>query len=149
EAVGARLLLDNSATNYSGSMLAVLDRINRDTSSSPLFRAWLFARCCNLMDLRPIEWGAPWAPALATDRQRLKSLGAQSLRSGDWLVPARQQAFGPSLEEHFTLARKVSYEEQARFLYELTRRACDAGFTLAGHVDGSSKPILANALTGA
>jgi hypothetical protein len=143
EAIGARQFLESSATNFGGGVLALLDRINRENRASPLFRAWLAVRFCELMDLRPGDWGAPWTPALRSDRQRLKELGADTLHSGDWMVPTRQQALASALEGHFAKARQVSYVEQARFLYELSRRVRDSGFTLVGHVDALGKPVVA------
>jgi hypothetical protein len=139
EIVGGKQLLDASGTNYSGSLLATLDLLNRDEQSSPLFRAWLAWRLISLLELRPVEWGTAWAPAVTADRQRLAALGAESLRSGDWLVPARQRDLGPGLEAYFRQARQVSYADQARFLFELARRATDAGFALAGHADAAGQ----------
>jgi len=48
------------------------------------------------------------------------------------------------LENHFKTARAVSYLAQARFLHALARQTADAGFALAGHVDGNGKPALAS-----
>ena len=143
ETVGLKRLFDNSGTNYTAALLRVLDQINREQGSSSLFRAWLALRLHECLELRPVPWGAPWAPAAATDRQRLRELGAETIRSGDWLVPARQRELGERLENHFQTARAVSYLAQARFLHTLARLTADAGFALAGHVDGNGKAALA------
>jgi hypothetical protein len=143
DAVGLRQLLDSGNTNYTTALLRVLDQVNREPNSSPLFRAWLSLRLHELLEFRPVLWGAPWSPTLAADRLRLRELGAESLRSGDWMIPSRQQALSERLQAHFRAAGQVSYVTQARFTYTLARQATETGFAMAGHVDGSGKPVLA------
>lgn len=143
EAVGLKQLLDGGNTNFTIGLLRVLDQVNQESNSSPLFRAWLAVRLHELLEVRPVLWGAPWTPALAADRQRLRELGAENLRSGDWMIPARQQALNEPLQAHFRAAGQVSYVTQARFIYTLARQATETGFVMAGHVDGRGKPALA------
>jgi hypothetical protein len=141
--VGLQDLLDaRGGTNYAGSLLAILDRLNQETAGSPLLRAFLALRAQELLELRPADGGAAWAPALAVDRQRLLSLGADSIRSGDWLVPARIQELAGPLEAHFVQARKVSYLQQAKFQRELARRAVSAGWVLVGHAGTNGLPAV-------
>ena len=143
ETVGLRQLLDGGNTNYTTALLRVLDQVNREPNSSPLFRAWLTLRLHEMLELRPVLWGAPWSPAVAADRLHLRALGAENLRSGDWLIPARQQEMYERLQAHFRAAGQVSYLTQARLFHSLARQATEAGFALAGHVDGTGKPALA------
>ena len=143
ERAGLKDLIDSrSGTNYAGSLLGILDRLNQETSASPLIRAYLALRLGELMELRPAEWGAAWTPALAADQRRLRQLGADSVRSGDWLVPTRVEALAKPLAAHFQEAAKTSYQQQAKFLSTLACRAVDAGFALAGHADAAGQPVL-------
>ena len=145
ERLGLKELIDTrGGTNYSGSLLAALDRINQENSASPVFRAYLALRLGELMDLRAAEWGAAWAPALAADQRRLRQL-AGAVRSGDWLVPARVEALRKPLDEHFKQAAKISYQRQAKFLSTLARRTAEAGFAFAGHADAAGQPVLPKA----
>lgn len=142
ERVRLKQLMDQDGAKYLEPLLGILDALNRETESSPLFRAFLALRLCEIIELRPVEWGGAWSPALAADRQRLQELGAGALQSGDWMCPDRARPLERALEEHFQRARQVSYWQQARFLYELTRRTVAAGVALAGRADALGKPLL-------
>lgn len=142
ELAGLKQLFDSSGANYGGALLNILDQINREEKSSPLFRAWLALRLLELLELRPVSWGAAWSSAVIADWQRLRELGVGDLRSGDWLVPTRQREWEGRLEEYFKATRSVSYVAQARFLHALACRASEAGFALVGHVASDGKPPL-------
>jgi hypothetical protein len=149
ERLGLKELIDTrTGTNYSGSLLSALDRINDERAANPVFRAYLALRLGDLMELRATEWGAAWAPALAADLRRLRQLtgtGASTndtLRSGDWLVPVRVEALRRPLEAHFQQAGRISYQRQGKFLSTLARRAMETGFALAGHADATGQPAL-------
>lgn len=142
ERVGMKLLIDSrTGVNYGMSLLVILDNINRESAGSPLFRAYLALRVHEIMELRPHVWDAHWAPNAALDRELLRGLGAEAIKSGDWLAPGRATN-GARLEQHLTQARQVSYREQAKFLSALARRTVAAGFALAGHADAAGQPVL-------
>ncbi len=141
--IGLRTLIESgTSTNFSAPLLSMLDAINRTDLGSPLCRAFLALKLHELMDLRPHDWDAHWAPQAATDRQRLQELGAASIASGDWMDSRRTTALAQQLEKHFTAARRVSYPQQAAFLVGLAREAAHAGFLLVGNADAAGNPHL-------
>jgi hypothetical protein len=142
--LGISQLIDSrGGSNYTMSILVVLDQLNEEREGSALFRAYLAARLFRLMDLRPAEWGLHWAPTAAADRVHLRELGADDLVSGDWLVPAKIQAMNKKFEDHFVQARRVSYVKQAVFLNQLAAQAKEKGFQMVGHVSREGKAVLA------
>jgi hypothetical protein len=137
---GLKLLIDSrTGTNYSGSLLGILDALNRDPAGNPLFRAFLALRIHAMMELRRHSWDAHWAPNAALDLRRLRELGAESIKSGDWMLPGGRDHLVAKLEEHFTQARRVSYLQQAKFHSTLARRAVEAGFSHVGHADAEGQ----------
>jgi hypothetical protein len=143
ERVGMKGLFDSrTGTNYTATLLGILDAINRETAGSPLFRAYLALRVHEIMELRSQAWGAYWAPNAAQDHRNLHELGADAIVTGDWLVPGRQANLLGGIEGHFVKARRVSYRQQAKFLNALARRTVEAGFSLAGQVGAGGQPVL-------
>ena len=141
--IGLRTLIESgTSTNFSAPLLSLLDAINRTDLGSPLCRAFLALKLHELMDLRPHDWDAHWAPQAARDRQRLRELGATSIASGDWMDSRRTTVLAQQLEAHFTAARRVSYSQQAAFLIALARESAHAGFLLVGNADAAGKPHL-------
>jgi hypothetical protein len=141
--IGLRTLIDSgTSTNFSASLLTLLDAINRTDLGSPLCRAFLALKLHELMDLRSHDWDAHWAPQAARDRQRLRELGAAGIASGDWMDSRRTTALAQQLEAHFAAARRVSYSQQAAFLVALAREAAHAGFLLVGNADAAGNPHL-------
>jgi hypothetical protein len=141
--VGLKTWIESgTSTNFSAPLLSILDAINRTDLGSPLCRAFLALKLHELMDLRPHDWDAHWAPQAAQDRQRLRELGAASIASGDWMDSRRTTALAQQLEGHFATARRVSYPQQAAFLLGLAREAAHAGFLLIGNADAAGTPHL-------
>lgn len=141
-------LIGGETGDYQKPILQLLDQLNQEKSSA-VFRAIVSLRLFALADLRRREWGLVWCPDAAKHIQAIKDLGAQSLRSGDWMIPSVRDKMTPSgetienaLSKHFTAACAVSLEKQARFLQELTHDACAAGFAFAGFVESDGRPVL-------
>ncbi|MEI7731834.1 MAG: hypothetical protein WCO56_19840 [Verrucomicrobiota bacterium] len=130
-------------TNCTDNFLGVLDGINRlqDQGVNALFQAYLALRLHQCLELRPIEWGVPWAPSLTADRKRLEEMGAKIIASGDWFVPNKVQMWTNLLHAHFAKARQLSYVNQGFCLRDLAKRTLDAGFAVAGYVDLNGQPI--------
>jgi len=134
EKIGFGNLIDSQTGAYQTALLEILDRVNRETNSSPLFRAFLAMKLYNMIDVRPVEWGYIWCPAAAADRQRLVDLGAGRLQSGNWYVPSLIQSEGDRFEKYFESVRATSYMKQARFYQTLAQRLDSADFSFAGYV---------------
>ncbi len=143
--LGLADLIDPNTGNYQKSILQLLDQLNGDDDSSALFRAYVSLQLYALAELRPAEWGLQWSPSVSVHIQTLKDLGAQSLRSGDWMVHSQVALYREPLESYFEKARATSLEKQARFFQLLTRQACDVGFAFAGFVDAKGSPVLSQA----
>lgn len=142
---GLHDLIHGTPSRFRRPLLQCLDLLNTETEVSSVFRAFLALRLHRIMELQPGAWGVPWAPALAAHRQRLIELGAADIQSGDWLVPDVNRRLAARLEEHFRLARQVSYVRQARHLQPAILRAYREGFAFAGFVDAAGHLVLADA----
>jgi hypothetical protein len=140
---GLAQLLDPSAGGSSFGVLQVLDAAKDDTTASPLFRAWLSIRLYRIASLQPHEWGVSWAPAAAADHQKLIALGAEQIRSGDWLQPRLNAQRGVAFERFFAQARALSYVSQARFHHKLSNIVLEHGLRLCGYakLDGGAKLV--------
>jgi hypothetical protein len=121
------------------SLLQVLDSVNNDTNSSPLFRAWVSILLHQTMSLQPLAWGLQWAPAAAGDYQQLVALRADDIHSGAWLNPELEAQQGPKLERFFGTVRKRSYVEQAKLHHELAVAAIQSELRFCGYarLDGT------------
>ncbi len=133
---------------YQFPLLKKLDELKTGREDSPLFRAYLFLRLCELMDLQPEGWGVPFAPSLAADRERLVSAGGSEVRSGDWYVPTRGQRLATPLQKVFEQAASISYWEQAQTSAKVFRATLAAGVRYVGYVDADGKLRAGETTTG-
>jgi hypothetical protein len=139
ERLGLGDLIDPNTGNYQKPILQLLDQLNHETNASAVFRAVVTLRLFDLAEARPEEWGLRWCPG--ADPQGLKDLGAQDLKSGDWLVRAQVAKYEAPLQKYFQRAGALSLEKQAKFLQQIVRETCAAGFSYAGYVDGDGRPV--------
>jgi hypothetical protein len=144
--LGVGKLLGPNGDSYTASLLTILDAIERSDEGSPIFRAYLFLRLSELMDLQPEAWGLTFAPAIAVQRATIINLAGGPLQSGDWFVARKANDLNPKLARLFTSARSISYAKQAQGLLALDREVADAGLKYAGFVGPDSKPVLCEAL---
>src|SRR3954467_114408 len=140
--LGLNELIDSNTGHYRKSILELLDGLLQDTDSSALFRAFVSLKLFEIADMRPAEWGLQWSPSATLHLQALKSLGAQNLHSGEWLVTNLVDQYIGPLEEYFRRVRSLSFEKEARFFQRLARRACETGFDFAGFVDPHGETVL-------
>ena len=137
-AVGLEKVLTGNA--YAKPLLEVLDAVKDSREGSPLFRAYLFLRLVEVMNLQPNAWGLTFCPAARADAAQIRSLAGGPLDSGDWFVPARVKASSQPLEQFFASLGAVSYARQAEGLLTLMRSAAKEGLQYAGFVDLDGKP---------
>jgi len=71
-------------------------------------------------------------PGLRPHLKALKDLGAEDLKSGDWLVPAQSAKYETPLLRYFARVRDLHLENQAQFLQLLLRETCVEGSPLRG-----------------
>jgi len=136
------VLIDTNTGKFTKSILQLMDELARDTSSISIFRAFVTLKLFSIAEVRPAEWGLYWAPGAADRIQNLNALGANDLRSGDWLVPGRYPIYQQRLDDYFNQIRDDSLEKQARFFQMLAHRACTAGFSYAGFADSGGEPLV-------
>jgi len=142
EHLGLGELIDANTGNYQKPILLLFDQLNKETKASSIFRAFVTLKLLAVAELRPEEWGLQWSPAAAAHFQALTKLGAREIQSGDWLVPDRSDKLERPLQEYLARACAVPMEQQARFLQQLARETCASGFTFAGFMDSSGRPVL-------
>jgi hypothetical protein len=142
ERAGLSRLIDANSGKYQVSLLQSLDEINQDRRASPLFRAWLFLQICRMIDAQPLQWGAIWSPAYATDRADLERLGAREIQSGDWFVPAANARRAAALYAHFDHAALHSYSRQSTFFKRLLPQAAEAGLRVIGYINANGEPVI-------
>jgi hypothetical protein len=114
-----------SGDAYSKPLLEVLDSIKDSREGSPLFRAYLFLRLTDLMNLHEAQ---------------IKSIVGGQLESGDWFVAGKVNSCGEKLEQFFDSVKSISYAKQANGLLALARAASKSGLQYAGFVGLDGKP---------
>jgi hypothetical protein len=144
---GLEGLIDASTGLYQSSLLPALEEINQDRRANPLFRAYLFAQICQVMDAQPAQWGAVWSATLARDRAELNRLGATQIQSGDWMIPAKVAQRGPDLIAHFERTALHSYSREAAFFKRLLPKVIDTGALVVGYVNAEGEAVLNETLT--
>jgi hypothetical protein len=120
--------------SYAKPLLEVLDSIKDSREGSPLFRAYLFLRLMDLMNLQPDAWGLTFCPAARTHEAQIRSIVGEEFNSGDWFVPAKVNAYSQKLEQFFATAKSVSYAKQADGLLTLARSVSKSGMQYVGFV---------------
>jgi hypothetical protein len=116
-------------------LLEVMDALKDSREGSPVFRAYLFQRLSEIMELQPARRGLAFAPEIRTHADRLKGIAGGSLAEGDWFLPGRAAALAPKLEECFVSFRGVSYPKQAAGTHRLSHEAYRAGLRYFGFID--------------
>jgi hypothetical protein len=129
-----------SGDAYSKPLLEVLDSIKDSREGSPLFRAYLFLRLMDLMNLQPDAWGLTFCPAARMHEAQIKSIVGGQLESGDWFVAGKVNSCGEKLEQFFDSVKSISYAKQANGLLALARAASKSGLQYAGFVGLDGKP---------
>jgi hypothetical protein len=142
EHLGLGELIDANTGNYQKPILQLFDQLNKESKASSIFRAYVTLKLLAVAEARPNDWGFQWCPSLPAYLQTLTNLGANEIQSGDWLVPERSDRLERPLQEYFARAASVPLEKQARFLQQLAHDTCAKGFTFAGFIDSTGRPIL-------
>ena len=124
--------------------LKVVDGICAATNASPILRAYLLNEVLGFMAVQPLESGLVFAPSLRTLPDRLRTLGADQIRSGDWFVPARVASMQPKFDQFFAGLQGVSSYKQATGILNATARAAKSAFTLVGHARPDGVPVWKN-----
>jgi hypothetical protein len=134
---------------YAKPLLEVLDSIKNSTEGSPLFRAYLFLRLMDLMNLQPDAWGLTFCPAARTHEAQIRIIVGEQFSSGDWFVPAKVNAYSQKLEQFFASVKSVSYAKQADGLLALARATSKNSFQYVGFVGLDGKPnFVDNSISG-
>jgi hypothetical protein len=135
--------------SYAKPLLEVLDSIKDSHEGSPLFRAYLFLRVMDLMNLQPDAWGLTFCPAARTHEAQIRSIVGEEFNRGDWFVPAKGNAYSQKLEQFFASAKLVSYAKQADGLLALARSVSKSGLQYVGFVGLEGKPnFVDNSISG-
>jgi hypothetical protein len=129
-----------SGDAYSKPLLEVLDSIKDSREGSPLFRAYLFLRLMDIMNLQSDAWGLTFCPAARMHEAQIKSIVGGQLESGDWFVAGRVNSCGEKLEQFFDSVKSISYVKQADGLLTLARAASKSGLQYVGFVGLDGKP---------
>lgn len=137
--VGLEKVLANG-NSYAKPLLEVLDSIKDSREGSPLFRAYLFLRLIDLMNLQPDAWGLTFCPAARTHEVQIESIVGEQFSSGDWFVPTKVNAYSKQLEQFFVSVKSVSYAKQADGLLTLARSVSKNGLQYVGFVGLDGKP---------
>jgi hypothetical protein len=121
-------------------LIKVLDLIREDRSTSSLFRAWLYLRIVEMMEVQPEGWGLPFAPLIQRHKRDLVAANATMLKGGDWYVEGLNKKLGPDLEVVLSAQKEASYFRQAESLARLFHGVVAGGFEFVGHIglDGSA-----------
>jgi hypothetical protein len=127
-------------TAYSKPLLEILDAVKDSREGSSVFRAYLFLRLVDIVELQPEAWGLAFAPAIPHHRTQVLGLIGEPLSSGDWFVTEKATALTKGLDQFFASISQVSYSKQAAGMLTLAREASATGFRYAGYADLDGQP---------
>jgi hypothetical protein len=136
------VLLSKDGERWVIPLLRSLDSLNQSREGSSLFRAYLFLRLVELMELQPEESGLWFSPAAREHKASLLESGAGSIKSGDWFAPLRVEKLSPKLDDFFKSTQPVSYWTQAAAIACATRKAFNSGFTYAGCLSPAGRLVV-------
>lgn len=138
-----------SGDSYAKPLLEVLDFIKDSREGSPLFRAYLFLRLMDLMNLQPDAWGLTFCPAARTHEAQIRSIVGEKFSSGDWFVTAKTNLYGEKLDQFFASVKPVSYVKQANGVLTLDQAVSKVGLQYVGFVGLDGKPyFIDNSISG-
>jgi hypothetical protein len=138
-----------SGDSYAKPLLEVLDSIKDSREGSPLFRAYLFLRLMDLMNLQPDAWGLTFCPAARTHEAQIRSIVGEEFSSGDWFVAAKTNSCGEKLDQFFASVKPVSYVKQANGVLTLDQVASKVGLLYVGFVGLDNRPYFVdNSISG-
>ncbi len=86
---------------YSRPLLEAMDALKNSNDGSPICRAYLVCQLVKIMEFQPDDWGLSFCPSLRADAARIKQIAGGEISSGDWLVPAKTNAWSDELEKVF------------------------------------------------
>lgn len=147
-------ITDPNGDHYETPLLQPLDEVLRSTEGTVLARAYVFQRLCQMLKLRPYEWGLHYCPTLAEDMAKLETiLDGHSLHDDDWMAPDICQRWEPALTKFLKEAATHSpYLQKAGAYRKLVLNVRDAGITYVGYINDKleahvkSKGVLAHQL---
>lgn len=140
--IGMTTFVNPSNNRFSTSILTILDRLRADKSINPLFKTYMQQRLLELKDIRPYEWGAQWAPAVALHQKRLSQMEVSELSSGDWMVPRRIAQHQKRLADFYQETQMISYMNQAKFFQRLIQSTHSAGLRYGGFIAPDGRLVL-------
>ena len=90
--------------------------------------------------VRPNVWGVQYCPALRNDFAWIeKATEEEGIRSGDWMVPRRNQQLGAKFTAFFKDINARSYFSQARLNHDLIEKVSTDGLRFGGFVGADGK----------
>jgi hypothetical protein len=128
--------------NYQQPLLEILDALKHSTDGSPLFRAYLFLRLIDVMNLQPDAWGISFCPVARSDAAQLRAMAGNNLQSGDWFIPEKVNQYSTVLNQVLGHFPGANYMKQAGGLFALSKAAAAAGLAYAGYVGMDGSPNL-------
>lgn len=134
-----------AGASYNKPLLQVLDALKDSREGSPLFRAYLYLRVVDIMELQPESWGLAFAPSITAHRGTIKAIVDNRLDSGDWFITAKASKWGERLDQFFDSAKPISYAKQAAGLLGLARETAKSGFQYVGFVGLDGKAVIPGA----
>ncbi|MDA7915738.1 hypothetical protein N9B94_00715 [Verrucomicrobia bacterium] len=132
---GLSALADGASDDLSASLLGIVDKLHRDRALSPTFRTFVLYRLVQMAEANPYQWGWIWTPSSNGLLKQLKELGADEIKSGDWLVPHRNTIMAEKMKPYYNRASGLGLAQEADFLFEVCERAARDGFEFVGYVD--------------
>ena len=135
--------LDKNTRSVDGSLLDLLELVLRQDNLSPLFKGFLHAEICDLIQKRPEEWGGVLSKNLAQDYEDLKLKTGARLKSSDWMNRRNFETIEGALAIFYQQLRTRSYAGEAKLNNGLLKALSSVGFRYAGHVDVAGKPKFA------
>lgn len=136
-------MTDEDGTRIQRPLLEVFDSLVRDTTCSPVAKAYVMAKLERMAALRPYAWGMHLVPTLQADLRQLHAVVNDTpLQSEDWLVPAMRDKWTAPLAAFFKSCGNRAYMKEAGARREFLREAGQAGLKFGGYVETDLSLVL-------
>lgn len=137
-------LLNNDGGKYVSSVVPLVDKVINAKDASPLARAYVLSRLCDLIRGREVEWGLDtcreWTDTLDAFDKLLKLKEAMPLQDMSWLLQEKPKNF--NLWSAYFNKRKSSLSDSVKATKSAVGSVIGQPLVLAGRVGMDGKVAL-------
>lgn len=129
-------MTDEEGEKYLQSILKVFDTLASQKDANALYRLFVFQRLKEFTMVRPYAWGLQFCTPLKADFEAVeKILAEMPVRSGDWMVPRRNQLAATRVKSFIANLNSRNYLKQAQLHHALVNAIRSEKLRFGGFLD--------------